>query len=392
MKIKKFINFKSRKIRQVQRSVISETNKMSDTITESLFSDPTDELINQLDDSFVEEYYDDNANHDVEEIIKFWPNIVWQHIDDESFVEDWIDDEVGNKSLEDIDKEDLINYIQRHYSETKENKILELYIENNGLEGNSIISNISGKISFEKTKTGKNKVIVTSNDGKFKKYTVPVNYNIVVRENDIVNVNDKLAKLEFDDFMLDDLPDDDLRSVIEEDNDGENCVREIVENRHKNQSVQELIEDEYGGELNAKDLYNAIQNYIDDDAIIQIYKENEDYEDKVYYLKNAISSDRNLQKKILDLDPKNSILLANSFVEDGYSRSFIGDEYDFQKAYIESKIKEFLDEEEIADEDEIGHVKAEALKFLHNEFGLDSDIENEYENDLWLAHSTKYNI
>lgn len=391
MKIKKFINFKSRKIRQVQRSVISETNKMSDTITESLFSDPTDELINQLDDSFVEEYYDDNANHDVEEIIKFWPNIVWQHIDDESFVEDWIDDEVGNKSLEDIDKEDLINYIQRHYSETKENKILELYIENNGLEGNSIISNISGKISFEKTKTGKNKVIVTSNDGKFKKYTVPVNYNIVVRENDIVNVNDKLAKLEFDDFMLDDLPDDDLRSVIEEDNDGENCVREIVENRHKNQSVQELIEDEYG-ELNAKDLYNAIQNYIDDDAIIQIYKENEDYEDKVYYLKNAISSDRNLQKKILDLDPKNSILLANSFVEDGYSRSFIGDEYDFQKAYIESKIKEFLDEEEIADEDEIGHVKAEALKFLHNEFGLDSDIENEYENDLWLAHSTKYNI
>lgn len=391
MKIKKFINFKSRKIRQVQRSVISETNKMSDTITESLFSDPTDELINQLDDSFVEEYYDDNANHDVEEIIKLWPNIVWQHIDDESFVEDWIDDEVGNKSLEDIDKEDLINYIQRHYSETKENKILELYIENNGLEGNSIISNISGKISFEKTKTGKNKVIVTSNDGKFKKYTVPVNYNIVVRENDIVNVNDKLAKLEFDDFMLDDLPDDDLRSVIEEDNDGENCVREIVENRHKNQSAQELIEDEYG-ELNAKDLYNAIQNYIDDDAIIQIYKENEDYEDKVYYLKNAISSDRNLQKKILDLDPKNSILLANSFVEDGYSRSFIGDEYDFQKAYIESKIKEFLDEEEIADEDEIGHVKAEALKFLHNEFGLDSDIENEYENDLWLAHSTKYNI
>lgn len=391
MKIKKFINFKSRKIRQVQRSVISETNKMSGTITESLFSDPTDELINQLDDSFVEEYYDDNANHDVEEIIELWPNIVWQHIDDESFVEDWIDDEVGNKSLEDIDKEDLINYIQRHYSETKENKILELYIENNGLEGNSIISNISGKISFEKTKTGKNKVIVTSNDGKFKKYTVPVNYNIVVRENDIVNVNDKLAKLEFDDFMLDDLPDDDLRSVIEEDNDGENCVREIVENRHKNQGVQELIEDEYG-KLNAKDLYNAIQNYIDDDAIIQSYKENEDYEDKVYYLKNAISSDRNLQKKILDLDPKNSILLANSFVEDGYSRSFIGDEYDFQKAYIESKIKEFLDEEEIADEDEIGHVKAEALKFLHNEFGLDSDIENEYENDLWLAHSTKYNI
>ena len=86
-----------------------------------------EELVNDLSQSTIEEYYDEHYGHDVEEIVGLYPSIVWDHIDDKRFVQDYIDN-ISNQSIEDLkDESDFRNFITDNWSEKKEDKILQIW-------------------------------------------------------------------------------------------------------------------------------------------------------------------------------------------------------------------------------------------------------------------------
>jgi hypothetical protein len=56
-------------------------------------------------------------------------------------------------------------------------------------------------------------------------------------------------------------------------------------------------------------------------------------------------------------------------------------------------VKNYIDgDDESYDEKDKSNLRADALKFLYDNFDLDSDIENEYEDDMWMVKAEKYNL
>ena len=43
-------------------------------------------LSEQFDSEFIDEYYEEHFKMDAEEIVSLWPNIIWQHIDDDEYI------------------------------------------------------------------------------------------------------------------------------------------------------------------------------------------------------------------------------------------------------------------------------------------------------------------
>jgi len=138
-------------------------------------------------------------------------------------------------------------------------------------------------------------------------------------------------------------------------------------------------------------LYDIVRNYIDDDALMTDYKDNESDEYKEEYVKNEIYRERELQSKLLNKDSENVLLLAELFEEDSTNNYNISDEYDFQKLYIEQYIIRESDEETPTEKETL-QLRAEAIFYLYKTFGLNSTIEDEYEADMWMISSDKYNL
>lgn len=280
-----------------------------------------DEIEQQFGEDFITEYFDKNlAEDDAEQIISLWPQTAWDHIDDDEFVNDYIRNEINNLYINDFDdEEEFILYIEDHLTTAKEKKIIEIYNENNGEE-----------------------------------------------------------ELEYDSDMLDELSEEELKSVISEDDEEDDFVEFAVKRRYEDESAQEILENIYGKDIDGRTLYNAISNYIDDDEIIKDYNDHVDYtEKKERVLDNLCSEfDTTLQDELLEIDDDNILLLAEYYKETNNDFT----DYNLQKLYIEKSAEKKPEGTAIA------------LKFLHDNFGLDSDIEEEYKDEMWLIGIEKYNV
>lgn len=291
--------------------------------------DEDKELIDYLDEDTIEKYFDDNYDIDIIELVDMCPSCLWNAVDDEKFIEDYKQDEIGNRSFYDYSKTKFKEYLESNWNDEIEDKIVEIWKENNYI--------------------------------------------------------DEEEETEYEENMYKQLSEDELKDVIEYCFSESDFVEEMVEDSCRNYyDAQSLIEDMYGP-LEGEDLYRTIQWYIDDDDAKKEYKDNEDWYYKKEFVEGSISRDRSLQKEIFEEDENSVIQLANLFADENSSNN-IGDDYWFQKTYIE-KCKEKNPE----DEDEHMIVPT-AIKFLHDNFGLHPDIEDEHKDDTFLIGTEKYNL
>jgi len=360
-------------------------------------SSTANELIDYIDDNYIEEYFDTNYSIDVNEIIELWPKSILNHIDDESFMKNFISDEINNRSLEDFSDWDLSDYIKKHLTDVKEAKIIELYKSNNGMDDDEITSDIDGKISFIRNKKLEiKKIVVTSKEGVIKKYKVSKDSTILVQENDYITKDTIIAKneeLDYNESMLKDLSDDDLREVIEEDNEADNFIEEITNNNYSGYDAEDIIKEFYGDieKMSGKELNNVLdwlRNYIDEDEIVKEYMDEQEIEYKKEFTEERIHDDEILQKYILDNNgnkPEVIILLADLFESEPDDNNLSG-EYDFQKKYIDAYVEENTDGKDMEE------LKSVAMKYLYDNFDLNSDISEEYKEYMWLIDADKYNL
>lgn len=300
-------------------------------IFESLYhiNNILDELVEQFDNEFVDEFWEDNFKESAREIINLWPNTIWRHIDDDSYISDLIDSEISSFSIEDFSDYDFRKYLEDNTTKKQEKTILKLY-----------------------------------------------NKKQLKKGNDIENY--------YDNYMLDELSEKQLRKLIEDADDEEKFVEFIIRDRYEGQDAQEVIEEIYGSSWildNGDDLYNMLYQYIDEDNIVEEY-ENE--VDKLEEIKEYIDNSKELQEKLIEIKKSNVLLLAEVFKENNNGYYNIANEYDFQKLFIEMYAKK--------NKGDKNNLKAEALKFLYDNFELDEDIKDEYEDHMWLISSGKYNL
>jgi len=195
-------------------------------------------------------------------------------------------------------------------------------------------------------------------------------------------INDE-TNIKYKKSMLINLENDQLIEIMLEDEEEIDIKIQLAKNQCGDDAddiLQTYYSDE-NGEPKGENLYNIIFKYIDggDDALIKKWKFNEDFEEKKSYISNLIEYDIELQRYILNKNENTVLLFAELFKG---SSEDISTEYKFQKLYIEKSLKKYNHEDSVA----------KLLKFLYDEFGLNSEIEKEYENDLWLINSEKYNL
>lgn len=283
------------------------------------------QLEEQFDSDFIDEYYDEHFKMGAEEIISLWPSIVWKHIDDDKYISDLIDEEKSQLGIEDFSDYEYREYIKTNTSDKKEKKVLQLY--------NKKIKNKEDKAEY------------------------------------------------YDDDMLDDLTEKQLRKIIEDVNEEEEFVEYAVTERYEGRSAEEIADDFGFGDDGAQ-LYKMFYNYIDDDEVEEDYMNDQSEDEKIERIREEIYRTQELQQKLLDTKKSNALLLAELYVEDPDDDNIYSD-YDFQKAYMKHYAKIHKDEPDAI---------AYALKFLSDNFELDSNIADKYSNDMWLVNSNKYNM
>lgn len=278
-------------------------------------------LINNLDENVINELWKEYCSRDIEEIIELWPKCVFRYIDDQEFVQDWIDNDINQLTISDYnDKDDFVKYLENNMDDDKEILLLKKYNKKNPDDTYTLYHN----------------------------------------------------------FMLEYLSKKQLRKIIVQSNEEEEYVKFIVNDRYDGYDAELLIDEIYGKEFH--DMYNVVRNYIDEEAII---KEYEDESDKPEDLANILQCNLDIQQKILEVDPDNALDIAQIIVEDDDYSDNICDQYDFQIAYIESYYKKNSDDP---------NSRADAIKYLYDHFKLDSDIEEEYPDDMWKVEGDTFNI
>ena len=346
------------------------------------------ELIDYLDDNYIEEYFDDKYDIDIEEIAGMWPQILYNHVNDERFIDDWIRDEINNRSIDDYDENDFREYLDENWSEDIEKDIVKKWCDDNDIE-QKIISDYDGVIKIKDDDESNRKVIIKTPNGEKVKYKIPEEHTILYNNGDKIRKGKVISKVEYDEDMYKDMDEDYIRELMDRYCDEEDFVETKVKDNYDNYDAQTLIEDIYG-KLEGKQLYDILQWYIDEDAIKDEWKENEDWNYKKEFVADYISNDRELQLKILERSENEAIVELFQFLANEHSKNnIIADEYEYQKLYIEKYLEENGDTD---DEDDKNEYWPEALKFLHKNFGLDPDIKEEYGDYTYLIDAEKYNL
>jgi len=291
-----------------------------------LFEEESDDtlrlLVDQLDSDYIDDFFEHNFKQTAEDIIEQNPKLIYDFVDDDSFVNSYIEDEISQQGIDEFDEDDYKKYLENNITDNKEEKILKIY-----------------------------------------------------------NKKTKSSEEYYDSDMLKKLTEKQLKKIIEDDNEEEEFVSWTIHDRYDDSDAQEILENIYGSDIDGSTLYNILRYYIEDEKIVEDY-ENE--QDKFSIIQENIPNNKELQEKLIELDKANVLLLAQVFEPKydgpGYS-SNMGEEYDFQKLYIEEYVKANGDNRK---------VRATALKFLNDKFSLDDDIKEEFKADLWLITTKKY--
>lgn len=329
------------------------------------------ELVDELDNEFIEKYFDKYlAYDDFDEIIQISPTLIWNHIDDESAMKDVIYDEINSRGLEDFYDGDLRDWLKGKYHDEKTSKfIYNKYMEDEGVD-------------FEELKDLKDELKDETDLGKIKKLKKKIKeIKSKIKEYKEMNIDD----------IIDELDEDTLHDIIRDNYNEYDFIDEMLNEQYKNYSLKDYIEEIYG---NVDSIYfdrdsnmDWILDYVDKQGVIDEWNENEDFDHKKERVEDEISSTKLLQYKLLKIDPKNSLKLFDLFINNNYvnTNDTIEDEYIFQKAYIESYFEDY-------DDEDIEEVKSDALKNLYDNFKLNSQIKEEYKDYMWKISVDKYNI
>ena len=263
-------------------------------------AESTSELIDEFDDNYIEEYFDENFGMSASEIVELWPNTISRLVDEEEFIKDFISDMGDGREISEFDDSDIKDYIIKNQTTRKEEKIIEIY-----------------KRKKENDEDGEEE-----------------------------NSEESEEELEYDDDLLDDFDSDELIEVIENCNEEGELIEYMMNSWYGEYTVDDYINEFFGKEPSAKDLMKVFGRYLDDDEIEKDYLDNTDFSYKKESLEGEIPRTKELQDKLLEINPKNSIALAKLFI-DNTGEENISDEYDFQKKYIESYLMKKIEDEEI---------------------------------------------
>lgn len=316
------------------------------------------ELIDEVDDSIIDKYFEDNYEIDFSEIAN--SSNIRNHINDDAYIQQWIDSDINNNTFEEYNDWDFKKYIKKFLTDDKEAKILELYNDNNYDEDDE---------DDEKT-------------------------------------------TEFDEDLIDDLDDDQLKEVIEDDDGEYEFIEYMVNKRYKGMSAMDLIDEIYGDleeqEQNSDyvkygfgnkphTLLDEVGDFVDEDAVVKEWKSEYDWTSRKEYAQSAISQHRGMQKSILESDPKNILQLAELFEEEGGGD--IGNDFDFQDTYVKEYEKEnnVYDEGEEEYEEEKSLQIETALEYIDDNFDLDFDefeklYPKEMKDIIIKKDAAKYNM
>jgi len=168
----------------------------------------------------------------------------------------------------------------------------------------------------------------------------------------------------------------DLIDIIDDNGMDVEFKTQYFEDKYFNSNVSVIIEDLYGAEELAYNLYTYVIDFIDEDEVDKYYKEQYPFDYKLDYMSDFICSDKDIQKSIIEKDPNTSEVLANIMEADS-----IGKEYTFQKMYLET-----MNKKDDADEHS---VYSTALALLDENFGLDPKTKKEF--DIYI-NVEKYNL
>jgi len=334
-------------------------------IFESYGSGPESELVEQLSEDFIEKYYDKHfAYTDIDDILHIYPYLIWNHVDDERAMSDIIDDESQSREIEEFYKDDIISYINGKYVDDEDREKIYLHY-------------IEDEVDIYELKSLKEELIETKNKKEKKKISKDIE--------EITNRIDEIRDLGLDELLVE-MSEDMLREIISDYFDVVEFVESILKNRYSGYSLSDYIEELFGSldqlTFNSRDGRddNWILKYVDEDAVIKEWNDSEEYDHKYETIKDQIENTPELQRKLLKKKKSNALLLFDLF--DGANKWNIGDEYDFQKKYIKAYKKLNTDPDAIP----------VALKNLYDNLGLNSTIEDEYADYLYLVNSEQYNL
>lgn len=372
--------------------MITNFNKFKLNESNDDIEDIESELVEYLDDDFIDEYYNEYHKESIEDILPLM-NIdsFFRYFDDDEFINEWIRDESDNDSAKNYSEKDKIDYIKEHLEldDDDELKIINYYIENNDLNIKTDYDGIVESI----TKNGDNTIVkIKDESNDITEYELESDHELLVKVGDNVTEDQILGKaiVDYDDAMLDELDDDQLWDIISDADDYE-FFKEMANGKYKNRSAQDILQEfgylelptnsgkKYNYNSVAEYIYDKFSQYVDDDELIKDWNDNYDIDYKKEQIRNDIYRKTELQENILDDDTV--LKLAELFSrKDGDN---IGDEYDFQKKYIEQYVMENEDDDDRYET---------ALLFLDDNFELDDDIKNEYPNNLRYIMAKDYDI
>ena len=293
------------------------------------------DLVSLFSDEFVEEYYKENYPVDGDEIYNYMDG--WRYVDDDKFVEDHIDGEVDyyvgdfdNIYDNDNDKDDkLIPYLKDLIYEMEDEK--EIMNEINKL----FIKHVGKK---------------------------------ELKNIDNFDVDEKMTELTSKEVI----------QLMNDYGDIETFVRKELEERYENSDAKEILGAFYGlSEINDPSFFmenkHNIQQYVDEDDM------RKDYEDEIsdYEMRERVGEDiensEDLQRELFVIDPKTCVDMID-FVEQN-----LAEEYDFQKAYIETILKGVKKNKKES-------VLVDNIKkyFLDNNYELDDEIVKEYDLTAYI--------
>jgi len=241
---------------------------------------------------------------------------IWKYVDDDRYVRDFINDYVSSSDINDFDKYDYIRYIENELDTEDVKKYL-------------------------KKKAKKKKVDV--------------------------------------DDVLKELSKNQLIKIIESEDAEEDFLRDLYESIYGNRDAFDILVDFYGEADLRENGYKYVKDYVDDQELIDAFFDTEDFSYKMEYTGEQIEWDKSLQKKLLKIDPDNSLTLFD--IMD--ATNSIGATYNYQNKYMKSIMKK-----EKAD----GLYIAKKLKKLNDKFGLAPAIKTKYKDYTFYIDTEKYNL
>jgi len=295
------------------------------------------ELADQFPTDFVDEYFDDNYDIDAKEASGYGVDI-WELVDDEKFVQDYIDGYVESTEISELDHLDKEEY--------------EKFIRYNLIEK---ASNVKKYLDKQRKKHG---------------FSITDSYRDIFDQLDIKK--SRLIQL---------ISDSGFESEF---------IEEYYTEMYRNYSAYDICEELYGERDAKENAYKYLEYYVSDSDIIQAYKDNESDEYKREFISRNIDNTIELQEKLFEINPQKNVLLLFDVIDN--STNSIGDTYEFQKMYMEVCIMDLKEEYETDNLDDIDGEIADKLKELFNSFTLDSEIEEEYDRFMWKINADKYNL